>query len=189
MISQWSFPFRPHCTQSTSPVKTAGIYPQHFWNALQIYLYGKCLCKCTFNVWSGCVCTPAAPLAATAGRRCGLESQQESVCPSSLRQTSTNQQKQMDVYLGGLGTVENVEEIRNQELFYYFHIYWKHPWQKRTILGNAFFQLFHVFPIPSFFQFSGSLNTLSLSSLPPHFNDPPFPRPPLFKLLSEFQMW
>lgn len=138
MISQWSFPFRPHCTQSTSPVKTAGIYP-HFWNALQIYLYGKCLCKCTFNVWSGCVCTPAAPLAATAGRRCGLESQQESVCPSSLRQTSTNQQKQMGVYLGGLGTVENVEEIRNQELFLLLSYLLKTPLTEAHHFRECFF--------------------------------------------------
>jgi len=57
------------------------------------------------------VCIAVAPLAATGGRRCGLESQQESVCPSSLSQTSTNQQKQMDVCLAGRGTAENMEEL------------------------------------------------------------------------------
>ncbi len=60
------------------------------------------------------LCAAAAPPAATGGRHGGLESQQESVCPRSLCQTSTNQQKQMGVCLAGPGTVESTEELRHQ---------------------------------------------------------------------------
>lgn len=56
-----------------------------------------------------CVFAAADPQAATGGQHYGLESQQESVCPSSLSQTSTNQQKQMGVCLAGAGTVESTE--------------------------------------------------------------------------------
>ena len=65
-----------------------------------------------------CVCAAADPLAATGGRHYGLESQQESVCPSSLSQTSTNQQKQMGVCLAGPGTVESTEELKHRESFF-----------------------------------------------------------------------
>lgn len=52
------------------------------------------------------MCAAADPLAATGGRHYGLESQQESVCPGTLSQTSTNQQKQMGVCLAGQWKVQ-----------------------------------------------------------------------------------
>lgn len=57
------------------------------------------------------VCAAVAPGAATGGLPCGLESQQQSECPSGLSQTSTNQQKQMAVCLAAAVTGESREKI------------------------------------------------------------------------------
>lgn len=170
------------------PCESCWNLPTTFFETLSKYIYTENAYANALSMCSAAVCAPAAPLAATVGRPCGLESQQESVCPSSLGQTSTNQQKQMGVYLGGLGTVENMEEIRHQELFLLLAYLLKTPLTEAHHFRECFFVSFSI----SHFSHSCLLSVfgfiehlpLSLSCLPPHFNDPSFARPPRSHSLS-----
>lgn len=137
-------------------VKMAGIYPQYFWNAFEIYLFGK------MQMWFRrekrlCMCAAAAPLASSVGQHYGLESQQESVCPSSLSQTSTNQQKQMGVCLAGPGTVESTEELKDQELFFLSYLL-KEPLTRAHHFRKCFSSISSFSFCPYFSSFLLSFN-------------------------------
>lgn len=125
-------------------------------------------------------CSSSSSSRSAGGRHCVLESQQESVCPGSLSQTSTNQQKQMGVCSAGPGGQWKIRRSFGTESFFFFllsllsYLLKEALTGARTILGNVF-PVFHL-SLPSFLLIPSSFQLLQFTQQRSRFTLPPPPR-------------
>ena len=101
------------------------------------------------------------------GRHCVLESQQESVCPSILSQTSTNQQKQMGVCSAGPGDSGKYGGASAPRAFFFFYLLKEALTGAHTILGNVFPSISSLSALVSPHSFLPFSSFSSLSRAPP----------------------
>lgn len=122
-------------------------------------------------------CSSSSSSRSAGGRHCVLESQQESVCPGSLSQTSTNQQKQMGVCSAGPGGQWKIRRSFGTESFFFFllsllsYLLKEALTGARTILGNVF-PVFHL-SLPSFLLIPSSFQLLQFTQQRSRFTLPP----------------
>lgn len=179
---------------------------RNIFEMLSKYIYlKKCNCGFFWRVKKKCVCTRCSSSSSRSagGRHCVLESQQESVCPGSLSQTSTNQQKQMGVCSAGPGGQWKIRRSFGTESFFFFllsllsYLLKEALTGARTILGNVF-PVFHL-SLPSFLLIPSSFQLLQFTQQRSRFTLPPPPRRillsrsvpslTLFKLTSDCHIW